>query len=553
MFQEVMPHTLTFESSPFRKKIIKIGEKIPQFINVLKKYGNMCFNFRLILMWYNPVTDACGKLRHILGAFFPLFASLSIENQNTIEEAFLPTLKTLFSAPVTSPLNEVDIEDVGLFLLQLTDRGFLQGHEGQKGQNKGHDNVAYALCNHIISDPMSFHVKLLLKLLTTLQLSVDDFSMLKELKVMQGQMAGLVKDKLNLKTVEKFGKTLDLYLAQNPEKATEGQKVDEVQKVNEGQNEETLNNTTKLFRKRPLFSQTLNMLEEGHEVEAEKPLAALVEDQDDDDDLFATPKAARTLHNVEGELEITKVEESPLSSLDTTEDEIVAGNLASMAKKKTKKANNEDSVITSTQVESRRSSKRLSKVSNSSEEKARKKASASSEEEFEDSPKPTRRPPRGKASTSSEDKKTTKKNALISSEEEFEDSPKATRRPARGKASVSSEDEGKTSKARKKATKASISSEEESEDTPKAKALASSEDEVEDTPKATKRKGKATKASISSEDDEEVAPKATKRSVKGKAIISEPSRPQRKSRRLDSSTGSSDSSTKVRPKKSKKA
>ena len=31
---------------------------------------------RLILMWYNPVTETHGKLRHILGAFFPLYASL---------------------------------------------------------------------------------------------------------------------------------------------------------------------------------------------------------------------------------------------------------------------------------------------------------------------------------------------------------------------------------------------------------------------------------------------------------------------------------------------
>jgi hypothetical protein len=36
---------------------------------------------RLILMWYNPVTEANGKLRHILGAFFPLYASMAKANQ----------------------------------------------------------------------------------------------------------------------------------------------------------------------------------------------------------------------------------------------------------------------------------------------------------------------------------------------------------------------------------------------------------------------------------------------------------------------------------------
>ena len=38
----------------------------------------------------------------------------------------MPTLKTIGSAPVTSPLTGVDLEDVGMFLVQLTNRDFLQ-------------------------------------------------------------------------------------------------------------------------------------------------------------------------------------------------------------------------------------------------------------------------------------------------------------------------------------------------------------------------------------------------------------------------------------------
>ena len=29
---------------------------------------------RLVLLWYNPVTEDDNKLRHCLGAFFPIFA-----------------------------------------------------------------------------------------------------------------------------------------------------------------------------------------------------------------------------------------------------------------------------------------------------------------------------------------------------------------------------------------------------------------------------------------------------------------------------------------------
>ena len=38
-----------------------------------------------------------------------------------IEEAFLPVLKTLDNAPTTSPLSQVNIENVIELLLQLTD------------------------------------------------------------------------------------------------------------------------------------------------------------------------------------------------------------------------------------------------------------------------------------------------------------------------------------------------------------------------------------------------------------------------------------------------
>ena len=120
----------------------------------------------------------------------------------------MPTLKTLFSAPVTSPLNEVDVEDVGLFLIQLTARGFLQSNEIQENHATCHDSMAYAICNQIIAQPMSFHVKILLKLLTSLQISDDDFSKLKELKALQTQMVGFNFIAVFLSLLLFFSKTI---------------------------------------------------------------------------------------------------------------------------------------------------------------------------------------------------------------------------------------------------------------------------------------------------------------------------------------------------------
>ena len=36
---------------------------------------------RLLLIWYNPMTEPSCKLRHILGTFFPLYCSMSRANQ----------------------------------------------------------------------------------------------------------------------------------------------------------------------------------------------------------------------------------------------------------------------------------------------------------------------------------------------------------------------------------------------------------------------------------------------------------------------------------------
>ena len=313
---------------------------------------------RLILMWYNPVTDANGRLRHILGAFFPLYASMAKENQDTIEEAFLPALKTLSSAPVTSPLNEVDLEDVGLFLIQLTDRGFLQNKENQLEYDNCHDSIAYAICNFIISDPDHFHVKTFTKLLNSLRISPEDFSKLKELKALHTQMTEAIKEKLSLKLLEKFGKTLEIYINQHPNKNDNVDLEENTKSSNQNTvasaepNEESANNTTKLFKKRTLFSQTCNTLledsTEKSEMAKENDATTSIKDlvkkivhssDDDTDEVFATPKIARIVPT--GELEITRVEESPLLdsplNLDTSlSEELVSGNLAGMAAKKAK-------------------------------------------------------------------------------------------------------------------------------------------------------------------------------------------------------------------------
>jgi len=151
--------------------------------------------------------------------------------------------------------------------------------------------------------------------------------------------------------VEKFGKNLELLLEQNPAKDEDQENpengrdplvAEDDQNVNVvvNQVEETMNNTTRLNRKRPLFSQTCNTLLEDEEQgnSKESPVRnsnvpkTPIAEEDSDEDLFATPKGVtKTLKvaNVESEIEITKIDESPMSSssLDTTEEILISGNV----------------------------------------------------------------------------------------------------------------------------------------------------------------------------------------------------------------------------------
>jgi len=291
-------------------------------------------------------------------------------------------------------LTEVDLEDVGMFLIQLTNRDFLQSKPDNVDElDNCHDAIAFSLCNQIIAEPLSFHIKLYIKLLANLRVSIDDFTKLKDLKALYQQMKDCVKDKVYLKSLEKFGQKIEAYieayLEQNPNQeeakeppAGEGSVAAETEPAQDNPNNATAANATaanatKLFRKRALFSQTANTLLEA-DIDPSTPpppstIKELVEKKDtskknavsesDDDDLFATPnRSATKIKPRQGEIEITRIDESPLD--DGTE-EIVSGNIQ-VAKKlnlldseDTDSESDEAGPTTSTQIESRRSSKRL--------------------------------------------------------------------------------------------------------------------------------------------------------------------------------------------------
>lgn len=64
--------------------------------------------------------DGDESLRQPLGVFLTCYASHCPRSQETLEQAFLPTLKTLMQAPVTSPLTAVDQDSVARLFVSLT-------------------------------------------------------------------------------------------------------------------------------------------------------------------------------------------------------------------------------------------------------------------------------------------------------------------------------------------------------------------------------------------------------------------------------------------------
>uniref|UniRef100_A0A8C5LLY6 Non-SMC condensin I complex subunit G n=1 Tax=Leptobrachium leishanense TaxID=445787 RepID=A0A8C5LLY6_9ANUR len=129
---------------------------------------------RLVLLWYNPVTEEDTKLRHCLGVFFPIFAYSCRASQECFEEAFFPTLTTLFNAPATSPLADVDVANVAELLVDLTRPSGINTKNKQELQAPSvHDSLALKICNEILQDPVSPDVRIYAKCLSSLEFTKD--------------------------------------------------------------------------------------------------------------------------------------------------------------------------------------------------------------------------------------------------------------------------------------------------------------------------------------------------------------------------------------------
>lgn len=70
-------------------------------------------------------------------------------NQEVVEEAFIPTLKTLRNAPLSSPLAEVNAENVAELLIQLTNTKLLLKNQNDTETAKVRRNTFCTFFLHV--------------------------------------------------------------------------------------------------------------------------------------------------------------------------------------------------------------------------------------------------------------------------------------------------------------------------------------------------------------------------------------------------------------------
>uniref|UniRef100_A0A673GVW2 Condensin complex subunit 3-like n=1 Tax=Sinocyclocheilus rhinocerous TaxID=307959 RepID=A0A673GVW2_9TELE len=93
-------------------------------------------------------------------------------NQECVEESFLPTLRTLFNAPVTSPLSEVDASNVAELFVELTRPSALVKPAAVQAVSV-HDSLAVRVCNEILRDISAPEVRVYCKTLSWLEINSE--------------------------------------------------------------------------------------------------------------------------------------------------------------------------------------------------------------------------------------------------------------------------------------------------------------------------------------------------------------------------------------------
>uniref|UniRef100_A0A094ZXB3 Condensin complex subunit 3 n=1 Tax=Schistosoma haematobium TaxID=6185 RepID=A0A094ZXB3_SCHHA len=205
----------------------------------------------LLLLWFNPSSEESPQLRRGLAYFFADYACANgvgmdaFEHQSALTNAVLPTLTTLIRAPASSPLSEVEPNDVASLLARLTDTTHLKSRSevknsttNQEGKdiinndnedsrpssnkskmisstgqidekiiNPHHDRLVSILATEVLKAPQSAEAKLYLRMIFQLRPSTENIKIHKELLTLIDSMSKFADRSLNL-MLHRFRKQL---------------------------------------------------------------------------------------------------------------------------------------------------------------------------------------------------------------------------------------------------------------------------------------------------------------------------------------------------------
>uniref|UniRef100_A0A673GVJ1 Condensin complex subunit 3-like n=1 Tax=Sinocyclocheilus rhinocerous TaxID=307959 RepID=A0A673GVJ1_9TELE len=116
---------------------------------------------------------------------------------------FLPTLRTLFNAPVTSPLSEVDASNVAELFVELTRPSALVKPAAVQAVSV-HDSLAVRVCNEILRDISAPEVRVYCKTLSWLEINSEPGPANSELQLLLKDILQEVKDKHCIRIIEKL-------------------------------------------------------------------------------------------------------------------------------------------------------------------------------------------------------------------------------------------------------------------------------------------------------------------------------------------------------------
>ncbi|XP_051156329.1 condensin complex subunit 3 [Leptopilina boulardi] len=162
---------------------------------------------RLIILWHNPMSEGNTYLTQCLCTFFNNFAVHVPDSQTMLEEAFLPTLKTLVNAPERSPLQAIDPLRICEIILSLTRQGV-----HKRSSVNVHNDLVFTILSELLNPNCEIEPTVLVRSLKFLEVKLEIESLKENLKEALDNTIEKVQeiDKRLVKYIEQFKAKLNV-------------------------------------------------------------------------------------------------------------------------------------------------------------------------------------------------------------------------------------------------------------------------------------------------------------------------------------------------------